>query len=173
MFIEQGLHSIQLLLTQGGWVLWLIAMVALLLIVLTAERIWYLLVTARPRHQQAIADWQLRETMASWCTQRIRDALLSSANRELVASLPVIKLLTLICPMLGLLGTVTGMISVFDLITIHGSGNPKLMASGIAKATIPTMAGMFVAILGLLFSAQIERMITKKHEHLARALSIH
>lgn len=61
----------------------------------------------------------------------------------------VIKVLVMICPLLGLLGTVTGMISVFDVLSIAGSGNARAMASGISKATIPTMAGMIGALGGL------------------------
>lgn len=62
----------------------------------------------------------------------------------------VIKTLVMLCPLLGLLGTVTGMISVFDVLSAVGSGNARAMASGISKATIPTMAGMVGALVGLL-----------------------
>ena len=49
----------------------------------------------------------------------------------------------------GLLGTVTGMIEVFDVMAITGSGNARSMASGVSKATIPTMAGMVGALSGV------------------------
>ena len=63
--------------------------------------------------------------------------------------LMLIKTLVAICPMVGLLGTVTGMITVFETMATHGTGNPRLMAAGISMATVPTMAGMVAALSGL------------------------
>ena len=48
-----------------------------------------------------------------------------------------------------MLGTVTGMIEVFDIMAITGTGNARAMASGIARATLPTMTGLFISIVGL------------------------
>jgi len=168
----EPLLSIQHFLMQGGWVLWLIIMVAFLVITLAAERMWFLLITYRHQYDQHVAHWRLRSDTGSWCAHRIREAILSNTNRELSTTLPIIKVLIMICPMLGLLGTVTGMISVFEVMAFNGTGNARLMAAGISKATIPTMAGMFVAIMGLLLIVQLERMVTNRHEKLATALSI-
>ena len=63
-----------------------------------------------------------------------------------------VKTLVALCPMLGLLGTVTGMIEVFDVMAA-GGGNTRGMAAGVSKATLPTMAGMVAAPLGLLSQA--------------------
>lgn len=57
-----------------------------------------------------------------------------------------IKLIAAVAPLLGLLGTVTGMIETFQQITLFGTGDPKLMASGISEALVTTMLGLFVAI---------------------------
>ena len=57
--------------------------------------------------------------------------------------------------MLGLLGTVTGMIEVFDVMAISGSGNARGMAGGVSQATLPTMAGMVAALSGMIFSIQL------------------
>ncbi len=62
-----------------------------------------------------------------------------------------------VCPLLGLLGTVTGMIHVFDVMAIQGSGNARAMAAGISMATTPTMAGMVVALSGLFFSSRLQQ----------------
>ena len=67
------------------------------------------------------------------------------------------KTLVALCPLLGLLGTVTGMIEVFDVMAISGSGNARAMASGVSKATIPTMSGMVAALSGLVISVQMDR----------------
>jgi biopolymer transport protein ExbB len=56
-----------------------------------------------------------------------------------------------VAPLMGLLGTVTGMISTFDIITEHGTGDPKLLSHGISEALITTELGLLVAIPALLF----------------------
>ena len=58
----------------------------------------------------------------------------------------MIKLLAAVAPLLGLLGTVTGMIATFQSISLFGTGDPKLMASGISQALVTTMLGLVVAI---------------------------
>jgi len=60
--------------------------------------------------------------------------------------LSMIKLLAAVAPLLGLLGTVTGMIGTFQSISLFGTGDPKLMASGISQALVTTMLGLCVAI---------------------------
>lgn len=62
----------------------------------------------------------------------------------------VLKMLVAVCPLMGLLGTVTGMVGVFDILAISGSNDARAMASGISRATVPTMAGMLGALCGLL-----------------------
>jgi biopolymer transport protein ExbB len=61
-----------------------------------------------------------------------------------------IQILITLCPVLGLLGTVTGMIEVFDVVSFFGTGNARALASGITKATLPTMTGLAISIVGLL-----------------------
>ena len=62
----------------------------------------------------------------------------------------IIQTLIALCPILGLLGTVTGMIEVFDVVSFFGTGNARALASGITKATLPTMIVMSISIVGLL-----------------------
>jgi Biopolymer transport proteins len=63
---------------------------------------------------------------------------------------------------MGLLGTVTGMINVFDVMAITGTGNARAMASGISMATVPTMAGMVVSLIGLYFKTRFDSMAKKQ-----------
>ena len=63
------------------------------------------------------------------------------------------------CPMLGLLGTVYGMIEVFEVLAVLGTGNPRAMSTGVAKATIPTMAGMTIALTGLYFKFDLQNRV--------------
>ncbi|MEN8819961.1 MAG: MotA/TolQ/ExbB proton channel family protein [Abyssibacter sp.] len=60
--------------------------------------------------------------------------------------LPLIKIISMVAPLMGLLGTVTGMIIVFQAITIYGAGDPKAMAGGISSALVTTVLGLIVAI---------------------------
>ena len=73
-------------------------------------------------------------------------------------------MLIAICPLLGLLGTVTGMISVFEVMAEVGTGNARLMAGGISLATIPTMAGMVCALSGICFVNRIEYQSKKEQQ---------
>ena len=58
----------------------------------------------------------------------------------------IIKLIASVAPLLGLLGTVVGMIATFQAITLFGTGDPKLMAGGISEALVTTMQGLVVAV---------------------------
>jgi biopolymer transport protein ExbB len=60
--------------------------------------------------------------------------------------LPILKIVAMVAPLLGLLGTVAGMIMTFQAITIYGAGDPKAMASGISSALVTTVLGLLVAI---------------------------
>ena len=69
---------------------------------------------------------------------------------KIIAGLSLLKIIAMIAPLLGLLGTVTGMIIVFQAITIYGAGDPKAMAGGISNALVTTALGLLVAIPTLL-----------------------
>ena len=65
---------------------------------------------------------------------------------ELNKGLLIIKVISVVAPLMGLLGTVTGMINTFQAITLYGTGDPKLMAGGISQALVTTVLGLTVAI---------------------------
>lgn len=73
--------------------------------------------------------------------------------------LPALQVLAAVAPLLGLLGTVTGMISTFQVITVFGTGNPKLMSGGISEALVTTMLGLMVAIPIILLHAYFTRKV--------------
>ncbi|MED5251750.1 MAG: MotA/TolQ/ExbB proton channel family protein, partial [Pseudomonadota bacterium] len=85
-----------------------------------------------------------------------------------------IKLLVVLCPLLGLLGTVTGMIAVFDSLSMSDTHQARAMADGVARATLPTLTGMAIAVVGMLFISRLEHVIRREdqrlHDRLARAL---
>jgi biopolymer transport protein ExbB len=88
--------------------------------------------------------------------------------------LPSIRMLSSVAPILGLLGTVTGIIATFDVITVVGGGKPRLLAGGISEALITTAAGLIIAIPGLLaysfLSGRINGIVAEA-ERLAAGLS--
>ena len=75
-------------------------------------------------------------------------------------------------PLLGLLGTVTGMISVFQVLAVSGSGNVRAMAAGVSQATVPTMAGMVGALSGVLFVTILSRRAAREVEFLEDSLTM-
>ena len=93
--------------------------------------------------------------------------VLSRAVPVLEQNLSTIKLLAAVAPLLGLLGTVVGMIETFQSITLFGTGDPKLMAGGISQALVTTMLGLIAAV-PLLFVHNIlesrSRSITQVYE---------
>ena len=78
----------------------------------------------------------------------------------------IIKTMVALCPLLGLMGTVTGMIEVFDVMALSGSGNARSMASGVSKATIPTMAGMVGALSGVFLVTVLNQKVNREVEDL-------
>lgn len=141
----------------GGTLLWAILIVAFLLWTLIIERYLYLRFGHRAYLAQTIARWHAREDRSSWYAKQIRKSLIAEISLRLDDSLPLIRTLIALCPLLGLLGTVTGMIQVFDVMAVLGTGNARAMAGGVSMATMPTMAGMVVAISGLFFSAHLQQ----------------
>jgi biopolymer transport protein ExbB len=78
---------------------------------------------------------------------------------KLEALLPIIALTAACAPLLGLLGTVTGMINTFNMITIFGAGDPRTLSGGISEALITTEFGLIVAIPALLIHAFLSRKV--------------
>ncbi len=76
---------------------------------------------------------------------RLGEAILKERT-AINKSLPLLKIISMVAPLLGLLGTVTGMILVFQAITIFGAGDPKRMAGGISGALVTTVLGLIAAI---------------------------
>ena len=75
--------------------------------------------------------------------------------------LALIAVLAGIAPLLGLLGTVTGMIKTFEVISLFGTGNARAMAGGISVAMVTTQSGLLVAIPGMLLSALLYRRVRR------------
>ncbi len=147
---------------SGGDVLWLIALITVIMWTVIIERVWYFRTELKTDVSSAIDAWEARSERKSWHAKQIRKALISKASLKINDLVPIIKTMTALCPLLGLLGTVTGMIEVFNIMAITGGGDAKSMAGGVSKATIPTMAGMVAALSGVFAGTYIEGIANRE-----------
>ncbi len=164
-------EAIRDFLEMGGTVLLFIGLLTLVMWILIFERVSYFRVEHRRLMLDAMNEWKGRRDRHSWHARQIREAMVSRVSLSIDEHLPLIKTLVAVCPLLGLLGTVTGMIEVFDVMAFSGSGNPRSMAAGVSKATIPTMAGMVAALSGLLAATLLSRFAHREVEHLRAELT--
>ena len=151
---------------KGGDVLWLIAILVFVMWTLIFERLWYFTFAWRKEAFAIINTWEARSERKSWNAKQIRARLLSRSREAINANLPVITTMVALCPLLGLLGTVTGMIEVFNVMAVTGGGDAKSMAGGVERSTIPTMAGMVAALSGLFANTYLNRVATREQEFL-------
>ncbi len=152
---------------RGGPMLYALLVLAILLWTMIVERLWYYYFSF-PRHAAAWRqEWRERRDRSSVRAHRIREAMISEARIALENGLGLIATLVAICPLLGLLGTVTGMIQVFDVMALNGSSDAKAMAAGVSRATIPTMAGMVLALPGLFYVTRCRHFSRRLLQQLA------
>jgi biopolymer transport protein ExbB len=132
----------------GPFVAWIFVS-CLLLWTLVVERFLYFS-RALPREASALlAGWRARPDHKSWCARQIRRAMVSRLNAGMTANLRLMKVLVPLSPLLGLIGTVSGMLEVFDSMALRGSADARTMASGVSHAMICTLSGLAVSISGL------------------------
>lgn len=166
------LQAISDLIEAGGIIIWVILIVSISLWCLVMERYLFLWVDYPKLKKSVVEKWQKQADKTSWHSEKIREAIIAEVSLNLNRSMLVIKSLIGLCPMLGLLGTVTGMIHVFDVMTYLDSNNARAMASGISMATIPTMAGMVVAISGIYFSVRLTSRIKREVQAINDQLTV-
>lgn len=173
LFLIELWESVRSFIATGGDVLYVVAFALLLMWVFMVERYWFLAATYPKMKSDIIARWDERKDTTSWYAHRIRETWISEANEKLDQHMLTIKTLVAMCPLIGLLGTVTGMIGVFEVMAQQGTGNPRLMASGISMATIPTMAGMVAALSGVFFSSRLDAKVKIAKAKLVDSLPHH
>lgn len=156
----------------GGDVLLYIGGSIFVMWLLILERAIYFNTGHKQLMESTISTWKERQDKESWNAEQIRYAMISRVSLRLNVGVPIVQVLVALCPLLGLLGTVTGMIEVFDVMSISGSGNARSMASGVSKATIPTMAGMVGALSGVFASTWLANKVKTERMHLEEALQM-
>lgn len=164
-----SIEGVRQFIQAGGPVVAALVLVGLLLWTLIFERAWFYL-RVRPRLLAELEQrWDARADHASWKARHVKQRMISEARLQLRGSLPVIKALVALCPMIGLLGTVTGMIQVFEVVAVQGSGNARAIASGVSAATLPTLSGMVLALSGIYPMARFDAIVKRS----TRALNDH
>lgn len=176
------------LISQGGLLMWPIILGSVIAAGITGERFWILRQQKIIPKQLTAQVWnqvknskmdaaKLKDLKNHSPLGRILAAVLVNAKHgrditkdgiteavtqeahQMERYLTVLGTIAVITPLLGLLGTVLGMIDVFSTIVLQGTGNASVLAGGISKALVTTAAGLFVSIPALFFHRHFERLI--------------
>ncbi len=199
LMLEQFADSFSDLMTRGGVVMWPLMVLSLVSITLCLERGWFWLSTNRlGRHRQVLhlakllRQQQTQEALelahrghtvyhrvvAKLLSEPLTDALvidvIESHRPRLERFMPTLSTVITASPMLGILGTVLGIISSFQIIGNQAAtGDPSAVSGGIAEALLTTAVGLAVALIVLLpynaFRAQIDRTLGRMEMLIAAA----
>lgn len=172
LWLADAIEAIRDFMNLGGPVLRIIAVAIFLMWVLIVERIMYFRTTMKTMSREIHDSWESREERQSWNARQIRELMISRFEMATNQGIAMIQAFVALCPLLGLLGTVTGMISVFQVLAVSGSGNVRAMAGGVSQATVPTMAGMVGALSGVLLVTLLTRRAAREVEFLEDSLTM-
>ena len=157
----------------GGNVLWAILAVTIIMWSLIIERFWFFRFVLPKIVLKTQEEWQSRTDVESWSSVKIRRLLISEVSISVRRYISLIQVSMVLLPLLGLLGTVTGMIQVFNVMAIVGTSNARLMAGGVSAATIPTMAGLVAALSGFYLAYYLQRRADAAIDHVTYQLVQH
>jgi biopolymer transport protein ExbB len=176
---------------QGGVIGYVTIALGLLGLLVVAERLVHLAFVGRGIDKQMVANAPhegnpLGRVLAVYDQNKSADVetLELKLDEAILKETPalergnsLIKVLSVVAPLLGLLGTVTGMIRTFESITLFGTGDPKLMAGGISQALVTTVLGLTVAIplvlLHTVVSSRSRRIVQVLEEQSAGVVATH
>ena len=132
----------------GPFVFWIFTC-GVVLWTLCLERYWYFSRVLPGEAKRMLDEWHERRERTSWMARNIRAAMISRLNAGMTANFPLLRVLVPLSPLLGLVGTVSGMLEVFDSMALRGSADARSMASGVSHAMLCTLTGLAVSITGL------------------------
>lgn len=158
------------ILESGGVVIYILICLSIVVLAIVLEKSWYYL--KKENNRNVNSKIVIRELILSKKVKSFEH--LEEIAREFALKLTfvldnklwILSLISHIAPLLGLFGTITGMIKAFSAIAVAGSGDPKILAEGIAEALITTAGGIVVAVPTTLFY----KYFSKKKEALIMEL---
>lgn len=159
------IESTQIFIEKGGVILYALLFLTFILWMMLSERFIYILFVAKSLKAVLLNESKIG-AKDGWKIAKVREYCISKYSLSLRDNLSLIKILIVIAPFLGLLGTVMGMIEIFDVMAYTGSDDAKSMASGVSRATIPTLCGMVISISGLFFINLYENRVKLEIQNL-------
>lgn len=155
----------------GPVVVWIFA-ACVLMWTITLERVWYFSKVLPQEAETSLAEWNKRSNKMSWASRQIREAMISRLNAGMNRGLLILRVLVPMSPLLGLVGTVLGMLAVFDSMAALGSADARSMATGVSEAMVCTLSGLTVSISGLYPVYYFKRRASRETQHLADQFKI-
>ena len=156
---------------KGGGVVVFIGFLIILMWSFILERFWYFKYIHADVEKDIQNAWKETPDRKSWSGHQIRSMLISKANVKIQSNLEYIRVAIVLAPLLGLLGTILGMIEVFHILAATGGGDAKAMAGGVARSTIPAMAGLMAAIPASIAARWLEQNAKKKSDLVSEHLT--
>ncbi|MBA3068009.1 MAG: MotA/TolQ/ExbB proton channel family protein [Hyphomonas sp.] len=167
-----GFGELQAFLDRGGPVLLVIMATTFVMWALILERLFYFRFAHKQVAAEAIAEWRSRSDRKSKLAHWVREKLVSEVRAKAEQNVQLTKAMVALAPLLGLLGTVTGMVAVFDIMAITAGADAKAMSAGVSRATIPTMAGMVASLSGILFTSGMDRTVNRSVQRVEDSMEI-
>ena len=152
-WLTDAIEAIRDFMGLGGPVLKVIAFTIFLMWSLIVERLLYFRSTMRTLSRAIHDEWESRSERRSWHAHQIRELMISRFSLSVNRGIPMIQTFVALCPLLGLMGTVTGMITVFQVLAVSGSGNVRAMAGGVRNAIPISVACAAAGIISAVLSA--------------------
>ncbi len=161
---------LSLLVAKGGPVVLVVLVASSWMWALIAERYWFVHRRYPALREAARRQWRHERPDRRGVRGRLREARAAALSAALMRHFGTIRALAAILPLLGLLGTVTGMITTFELMTVFGTANPRELSRGIDRALVSTISGLVTAISGLYFSSPLENRALRERDRLSGLL---
>ena len=166
------LADLQAFLGRGGPVLVVIMATTFIMWALILERMFYFNFGHNAVAKRAVEAWNSRKDKSSVLAHWVREKLVSEVRQQAEQNVGLTKAMVALAPLLGLLGTVTGMVTVFDVMALSSGSDAQAMSGGVSRATIPTMAGMIASLSGIIFTSTMDREVETRVQKVADQLEI-
>ena len=166
------LADLQAFLGRGGPVLVVIMATTFIMWALILERMFYFNFGHNAVAKRAVEAWNSRKDKSSVLAHWVREKLVSEVRQQAEQNVGLTKAMVALAPLLGLLGTVTGMVTGFDVMALSSGADAQAMSGGVSRATIPTMAGMVASLSGIIFTSSMDRTVSRKVQTVADQMEI-